>query len=45
MTALSNITSLKKLCNHPDLVFEKIAERADGFEKALQLMPPNYSLR
>jgi DNA repair and recombination protein RAD54 and RAD54-like protein len=39
MTAMSNITSLKKLCNHPDFVFEKIAKRAGGFEKALQLMP------
>lgn len=45
LTALSNITSLKKLCNHPDLVFDKITEHADGFENALNLLPPNYSTR
>lgn len=43
--ALSNITSLKKLCNHPDLVFEKIVDRAEGFEDALKFMPPNYNVR
>lgn len=43
LTALANITALKKLCNHPDLVYDKIMERADGFENAAELMPPNYS--
>lgn len=33
------------MCNHPDLVFEKIQERADGFENASSLLPANYSLR
>lgn len=42
-SALSNITSLKKLCNHPDLVIDKIMEKADGFEHALPLLPPNYN--
>lgn len=45
LTALSNITALKKLCNHPDLVYEKIAERADGFENAAQYLPSNYSIK
>uniref|UniRef100_A0A182Q2T2 DNA repair and recombination protein RAD54-like n=1 Tax=Anopheles farauti TaxID=69004 RepID=A0A182Q2T2_9DIPT len=45
LTALSNITSLKKLCNHPDLVYEKIQEGADGFEKAANILPSNYSPR
>lgn len=36
---------MKKLCNHPDLVFEKIQERADGFENAIKLLPSNYSTR
>ncbi|XP_058056332.1 DNA repair and recombination protein RAD54-like [Anopheles bellator] len=45
LTALSNITTLKKLCNHPDLVYDKIQEGADGFEKAASIMPANYSAR
>uniref|UniRef100_A0A1Q3F704 DNA repair and recombination protein RAD54-like n=1 Tax=Culex tarsalis TaxID=7177 RepID=A0A1Q3F704_CULTA len=43
LTALSNITALKKLCNHPDLVYEKIKERAEGFEEAYKILPANYS--
>lgn len=45
LTALSNITSLKKLCNHPDLIYDKIAERADGFENAAKILPPDYSVK
>ncbi|XP_059612312.1 DNA repair and recombination protein RAD54-like [Phlebotomus argentipes] len=45
LTALSSITSLKKLCNHPDLVNEKIKEGAEGFENAAQFLPPGYSMR
>lgn len=45
LTALSNITALKKLCNHPDLVYDKISERADGFEDAAKYLPSNYSLK
>ncbi|XP_012141551.1 DNA repair and recombination protein RAD54-like isoform X2 [Megachile rotundata] len=43
LSALSAITLLKKLCNHPDLVYEKILQQSDGFENAAKLMPPNYS--
>lgn len=43
LTALSNITALKKLCNHPDLVYDKIIERADGFENAQKYLPVNYN--
>lgn len=45
LTALSAITLLKKLCNHPDLVYEKISENSDGFEGASKLMPANYSTK
>lgn len=45
LTALKNITALKKLCGHPDLVYENIQERKDGFAKAYELMPPNYSTK
>lgn len=45
MPALSNITSLKKLCNHPDLIYDKIAERAEGFENAAKNLPSNYSTK
>ncbi|XP_066586885.1 DNA repair and recombination protein RAD54-like [Prorops nasuta] len=45
LTALSAITSLKKLCNHPDLVYDKIRERSEGFEKAMELLPSNYNTK
>ncbi|XP_055594496.1 DNA repair and recombination protein RAD54-like [Uranotaenia lowii] len=43
LTALSNITSLKKLCNHPDLIYDKIQERGEGFENAHKILPSNYN--
>ncbi|KAF2896347.1 hypothetical protein ILUMI_09810 [Ignelater luminosus] len=39
LSTLASITTLKKLCNHPDLILDKIREGADGFENALQLFP------
>ncbi|XP_017889475.1 DNA repair and recombination protein RAD54-like isoform X1 [Ceratina calcarata] len=45
LSALSAITLLKKLCNHPDLVYDKIMEKSEGFEKAAELLPPNYNTR
>ncbi|XP_069693731.1 DNA repair and recombination protein RAD54-like [Periplaneta americana] len=43
LSALSSITTLKKLCNHPDLVFEKVQAGEDGFEGALSLLPEKYN--
>ncbi|XP_065206772.1 DNA repair and recombination protein RAD54-like [Planococcus citri] len=43
LTALSMITSLKKLCNHPDLVWEKMSSNSDGFEGATKLLPNEYA--
>lgn len=45
LSALSAITSLKKLCNHPDLVYENIREGSEGFENALQHLPQNYNIK
>lgn len=45
LSALSSITTLKKLCNHPDLVYDKIIERSEGFEKARELLPSNYDIK
>ncbi|EDW57784.1 DNA repair and recombination protein RAD54-like [Drosophila virilis] len=42
LTALADITTLKKLCNHPDLIYEKIAAREKGFENSQNVLPPNY---
>ncbi|XP_056271278.1 DNA repair and recombination protein RAD54-like [Pseudoliparis swirei] len=42
VSSLSSITSLKKLCNHPALIYEKCVENAEGFEGALDLFPPGY---
>ncbi|KAL3271526.1 hypothetical protein HHI36_022003 [Cryptolaemus montrouzieri] len=38
-SSLAAITTLKKLCNHPDLILDKIEEGAEGLEKAAELMP------
>lgn len=40
LSSLASITTLKKLCNHPDLVLDKILEGAEGFEKSRHLLPP-----
>jgi DNA repair and recombination RAD54-like protein len=45
LSALSAITTLKKLCSHPDLVFEKVEAGDDGFEGALSLLPEKYNTR
>lgn len=39
ISSLAAITTLKKLCNHPDLILDKIEEGADGLEEASTLMP------
>lgn len=43
VSALAAITNLKKLCNHPDLVYDKITDRSDGFENAAKFMPDDYN--
>ncbi|XP_064604260.1 DNA repair and recombination protein RAD54-like isoform X1 [Liolophura sinensis] len=43
LSSLSSITQLKKLCNHPDLIYDKCVERAEGFSDALDLFPKGYS--
>ncbi|KAK1340147.1 hypothetical protein QTO34_018711 [Cnephaeus nilssonii] len=43
VSSLSSITSLKKLCNHPALIYDKCVEEEDGFEGALDVFPPGYS--
>lgn len=45
MSSLSSITSLKKLCNHPALIYNKSVEEEDGFEGALDVFPPGYSTK
>ncbi|ELV12696.1 DNA repair and recombination protein RAD54-like protein [Tupaia chinensis] len=43
VSSLSSITSLKKLCNHPALIYDKCVEEENGFEGALNIFPPGYS--
>ncbi|XP_060559787.1 DNA repair and recombination protein RAD54-like [Ruditapes philippinarum] len=43
--SLSFITQLKKLCNHPDLIYEKCVEEADGFEGMIDMFPAGHNLR
>lgn len=42
-SSLAAITSLKKLCNHPDLIYELCKERQQGWEKGLELFPDGYN--
>lgn len=44
-TALNNINNLKKLCNHPDLVADKINEGSEGFENVGQYLPSTWNSR
>uniref|UniRef100_A0A1I7VZT2 DNA repair and recombination protein RAD54-like n=1 Tax=Loa loa TaxID=7209 RepID=A0A1I7VZT2_LOALO len=41
-TALSFITNLKKLCNHPQLIFNKCQKKEEGFEGCLKLFPGEF---
>ena len=45
LTVLKNITTLKKLCSHPNLIYDKIIEKTDGFENAYNILPANYSVK
>ncbi|XP_036610725.1 DNA repair and recombination protein RAD54-like [Trichosurus vulpecula] len=45
VSSLSSITSLKKLCNHPGLIYEKCVEEEEGFAGALDLFPSGYSCK
>ncbi len=42
-SSLAAITSLKKLVNHPDLIYDMCKERKEGFENALQCYPAGYN--
>ena len=42
-TTLSFITSLKKLCNHPQLIYEKCEKAEPGFEGCLKLFPSTFN--
>uniref|UniRef100_A0A0A9Z4R9 DNA repair and recombination protein RAD54-like n=2 Tax=Lygus hesperus TaxID=30085 RepID=A0A0A9Z4R9_LYGHE len=42
LSALSVVTSLKQLCNHPDIVMEKVLEGKDGFNGATKYLPDGY---
>ncbi|KAL9924689.1 DNA repair and recombination protein RAD54-like [Glossina fuscipes] len=45
LTALADITTLKKLCNHPNLIFDKIEAKENGFENSANVMPSNYNTK
>ena len=45
MTALSAITNLKKLCSHPELIYDKCQSGTDGFDGTLPLFPTNFDPR
>lgn len=42
MTALADITTLKKICSHPDLIHQKIEAKEKGFENSQNVLPSNY---
>ena len=41
-SSLAAITSLKKLVNHPDLIYDLCVSGKDGFENLLKFFPPSY---
>ncbi|KNC24241.1 hypothetical protein FF38_13685 [Lucilia cuprina] len=45
LTALADITTLKKLCSHPDLIYDKIMARENGFENSQNVLPANYKTK
>ncbi|XP_061390235.1 DNA repair and recombination protein RAD54-like [Musca vetustissima] len=45
LTALADITNLKKLCSHPDLIYDKVLARENGFENAQTIFPANHSTK
>ena len=42
-STLPTSTSLKKLCNHPDLIHEKVSEPGSELRHLLQLYPVGHS--
>ncbi|KAM7444232.1 DNA repair and recombination protein RAD54-like [Porites harrisoni] len=44
-SSLAFITQLKKLANHPELIYDKARTGEEGFEGALELFPQNFSLK
>ncbi|GFQ64491.1 DNA repair and recombination protein RAD54-like [Trichonephila clavata] len=43
ISALSAVTSLKKICNHPDLILELAQKNKDGLGCCLKLFPPKHN--
>ncbi|XP_068176206.1 DNA repair and recombination protein RAD54-like isoform X2 [Antennarius striatus] len=42
VSSLASITLLKKLCNHPALIYDKCVEGEEGFQGTLDLFPRGY---
>ncbi|XP_077573150.1 DNA repair and recombination protein RAD54-like [Stigmatopora nigra] len=45
VSSLSSITLLKKLCNHPALIYDKCLRGEEGFRGAVELFPAGYSTK
>ncbi|XP_023663173.2 DNA repair and recombination protein RAD54-like [Paramormyrops kingsleyae] len=43
LSALSSISFLKKICNHPALIYDKCVAGEEGFEGMLELFPSGFS--
>lgn len=43
--SLSFITQLKKLCNHPDLIYDKCIQETEGYEGLMDLYPAGHNLK
>ncbi|XP_054724428.1 DNA repair and recombination protein RAD54-like [Uloborus diversus] len=42
ISALSAVTSLKKICNHPDLILDLAKKNQDGLGSCLKFFPPKH---
>nr|XP_039260404.1 DNA repair and recombination protein RAD54-like [Styela clava] len=41
---LTAINQLKKLCNHPSLIYDKCLEREEGYDDMLKHFPPSFNI-
>ncbi|KAF2349059.1 SNF2-related N-terminal domain [Trinorchestia longiramus] len=44
-SALTAINSLKKLCNHPDLLWDKVMSQEEGYANLASLYPPGHDTK
>lgn len=44
-SSLAFITQIKKLCNHPELIYDKVKLHEDGLQDVVNAFPSNFSVK